>query len=493
MKPPEQSKCLYAISPQNKAYHGIKVFLAVKERPLELFGMQEVGQTVQAFLKGEVGQDFEVIFYDGRERQAKKEGYEVKVFFGKRRVAFTRERPGTVDFATGQSDTSIFRFTRFKKYRVDDVLLDTLATRLNIDADESQEHVRHFSFAKVATTDNADEACTDNDYLANLSIIKVEYRRVKNMAKEKAATGEKSRKKLAEQNGAAMDAKEGGGSKRSGILDKDGERRLSETADKGTFALAPSFGNLVEDKKKNSSHVAPWSYAYVDEDKVDLTFTFRVRSEARVASVWEREADLEPILSSPPKTVELGDALYLDFDENEARADASASGNSWPVHAGTTQDDSRAEDADGEATDDEADTEDECSDSSAATRAPPAKKHRTAFTPALSSKPYEPLEYLGQPTYGGGAYASGSGVGAAIRYGSEGFWSGSGASPSSSSLPVNPPSESKVPSLPSGTAQSASKRTQDVGGVEDSSPEVSADEDDDLYGPAPGPDPFLPA
>lgn len=99
--------------------------------------------------------------------------------------------------------------------------------------------MRNFVFAKIPTTDAADDVCTDSGFLSNISVIKIEYRTVKQVPAVKPKEGEKkapTKKKTP----AATTSKT---TYRDPLATSE-DRFLDEQTDKGKFALNAGYVNF---------------------------------------------------------------------------------------------------------------------------------------------------------------------------------------------------------------------------------------------------------
>ncbi|GAA6010184.1 hypothetical protein JCM10207_005656 [Rhodosporidiobolus poonsookiae] len=297
MSVPGQSKCLFSLSsPQ------LKAFLTSKGRPLQIFGMEERDKVVSGFVQGAEGAEFSVHFHDGRTRKPAT-GYEVSVYFGQKSQGHFYSEPSEVPV-----DASEHFEGRFAKWS------------------SKRTHVRPFTFTKARTTDDKGEQCWDKDFLDNVGLIKLEYRRIK---QSPPLTKEETEKKKEKEKEKAKAAKEKAG-KGAGAtprykdpLRKQDGRLLDEDTDKGNYGkLIPK--KLATPYSSSSSTASGWRYDYVDEEEVDITFAFRVRSQAWVEDFLSN--DLPETSPSPPPTppLKVAGQLFLDFSEAEAQGVVAA-------------------------------------------------------------------------------------------------------------------------------------------------------------------------
>ncbi|GAA5820368.1 hypothetical protein JCM11251_005596 [Rhodosporidiobolus azoricus] len=354
--------------------------MSVDGQALPIHERKQYGQTVVGSVQAAVGEEFEIAVLDAR-TEGKVSGYEVTLYFGKEYISGTYNKPSHVKDRRSLPAEHDFRYIRYKEVRV------------------GESHVRRFRFSKVATTDEEEGACSDADFLSYLSVIKLEYRRIKQaprvqkneyekaMAKELAKI-ERARKKNRPVHDPAA---------------KKDARMLSERADKANFAIDPSFGDLVYNKpEKRKGGGGSWKYVYVDQDQVDLTFKFNIRSAAYIQKLYTEPAPAvkaEPERASTPP-IRLGKTLLIDFDDDEVEAAAAAAG----VRVGEPEEDDEAalmkeeDDSDDEGSDEESPAEEDEDDFTP----PPAKKRRTSDKTRVKQE---------QLHAGGGDDASGSGFG----------------------------------------------------------------------------------
>ncbi|GAA5901136.1 hypothetical protein JCM6882_006127 [Rhodosporidiobolus microsporus] len=392
MQPPTDDYSLFSTSKDRSSRNELKLkaFVSVNGQPLQVHERRQFGKTVNGSVQAAVGQDFEIAFYDGRSlSDGPKVGYEVSVFFGKQRIHGIYNKPSHVKDRRSLVDSAEFRYLRWSDVRVGD------------------NHIRKMRFSKVATTDEEEGACADADFLNNLSVLKLEYRRIKQAPRVKKTEEEKAwakvqakRDREARKNRPAFDP----------AAKMDG-RMLSEKADKANFAIDPSFGELVEtkvQKRTGKGSSSSWKYVYVDPDQVDLTFQFRIRSAAYIEKLYaEPEPEPEPQRATTPP-VRLGKTLLIDFDDDEIEAAAAAAGLAVPNKDGDDEDEAdikeqEKEDESEPDSDDGDDGEGE-GDEDEFTR-PPSKKRRTDDPPRVKQ------EYAAATSNLSGGFAGPSGAG----------------------------------------------------------------------------------
>ncbi|GAA6040935.1 hypothetical protein JCM8097_003195 [Rhodosporidiobolus ruineniae] len=285
----DQSQCLYATSTNNKTFHRFKAFITVKGKPSQIFGMDEGPGWVSGYAQGAEGAQFSVTLYDGREGKSGAKGYKAGLSFGDEKIWRFLFRPGEVTSMKALPRDAQGRFFEFKEYR---------------------RQVRPYQFAKIPTTDDARQASTDDDFLNNISVVKIEVRQLKQAPKkpEKKAAAKKKVQPWEEPESEDDDP-----------LERVDDRLLDEKTDKGQFALNASYGDLVDKPAAKGGSSSSWSWQYVNKSKVDFTFTFRIRSQAWVQNFLDPDRTPTPPRSphTPPR--ELAGTLYLDFDADEAQ------------------------------------------------------------------------------------------------------------------------------------------------------------------------------
>ncbi|GAA5985767.1 hypothetical protein JCM11641_006200 [Rhodosporidiobolus odoratus] len=148
---------------------------------------------------------------------------------------------------------------------------------------------------KVSTTQERGQACIDEDFLSNISVVDIEYMLVKQApkAKDEKETNKKKKKTVT----STEDSYDP-------LADKD-DKLLDEETDRGQFALNPSFGDLIVDKRVDSND-SSWKFVLVNKDEVGMPLIFRIRAQVPSRPV------------TPP--VQVGDALCLDTSIEEAQA-----------------------------------------------------------------------------------------------------------------------------------------------------------------------------
>ncbi|GAA5901121.1 hypothetical protein JCM6882_006124 [Rhodosporidiobolus microsporus] len=335
MKVPPLKYCLYPSRESSREHHGLRAFIAVDGEPLPVYEMEEWGRTVMGSVQGEVGQQFEVVLYDGRKKVNR--GYKLNVLFGKQTdsVAGLYIKPDYVkDMADDPKDDES-RFTRFGSVRVDN------------------HHIRPFRFSKVATTDKEGEAAEDIN-LNMLSTVKITYGRIKQApkrkktAKEKEAAKEQRKKQAEEKKSGAHYAKRLPSEPAAGSSDL-----LFEGKDKAMFAMSASLGDVITSevpKKRKASTVtadnggepaasaskaastmsyedqyitsgSSWEYVYIDPQRVEVTFEFRIRSSIYIDKLAENNFPKPERAPDTKVLEENGELTILDSDDSEDEAD----------------------------------------------------------------------------------------------------------------------------------------------------------------------------
>ncbi|GAA6001951.1 hypothetical protein JCM10207_003008 [Rhodosporidiobolus poonsookiae] len=264
-------------------------------KPLKVHDLDYGQRSASGMIAGEPGQKFSVTFVEQRTEKPKK-GYSISLYFGEKHI--DGEWLRAADAPWDEPPNHQRRFFTYSETRVDD------------------HSVRPFTFGKIQTTDDQSEVTEDTNFAQDISTIRFKYRRIKNArlvketAEEKAA--KRARKKTANED----------------PLSSLDNRKINEKADKGAFALAASYGNAVTKKLKLSKSekktaAKRYTYDFLDPLVPDLTFTFRIRSQA-----WfdKREEDQSSHATPPPAPPErpetppihLNDgAMCLDMDEDE--------------------------------------------------------------------------------------------------------------------------------------------------------------------------------
>jgi hypothetical protein len=204
------------------------------------------------------------------------------------RIAGFYEKPGEIAAVHARAKDDKQRFWTCKERRVSEVRprAFALAALVTHSLFDPQDHVRPFTFSKVPTTDQADQADDNLDFLNTISVIKLEYWFVKQAPAKKK--DEKGKKKA---------APKASTSTYTDPLANVDERAINENSDKGQFALNPglvlphcprslmltrmlcSYGDLVVKPKElsTSGSSAQWKYVTISK-KPDLTLIFRIRS-----------------------------------------------------------------------------------------------------------------------------------------------------------------------------------------------------------------------
>ncbi|GAA6040933.1 hypothetical protein JCM8097_003194 [Rhodosporidiobolus ruineniae] len=276
MHVPDDQYCLFAAANSNSTFHGIKAFLSVKGQPAQVYGMDEKECEVAGVVQGEDGADFSLTVYDGRECASQDIGYVARLFFGTDYVTGYYDTPGSGRLRKDLAHNASERFDVLNSMRIND------------------HQRRSFRFAHVATTEDTASVTHDESILGNLSIIRLKFC----LIKEK---------------------------KQHFIVPQDPEPRRDWHHD-------PLFKTLTATSSKSGSPPSStsgsaskqWDYEYINPDKIDLTLTFKVLSEAAMQKYLVPAAP-PPKPSTPVRALELGNTLYLDFDPDEAIAAHAAS------------------------------------------------------------------------------------------------------------------------------------------------------------------------
>ncbi|GAA5901131.1 hypothetical protein JCM6882_006126 [Rhodosporidiobolus microsporus] len=287
-QPPTEACSLFPSKPATKPFHGMRAAILVEGKPLEVHKMREGSRQVSGSILAAPEQEFEVVLWDGRVKV--KKGIEVKLFLGDGETACEwMPLQEAKNMVAGLPDDEA-RFWRWSSLRVD------------------EEHIRRFRFAKVETTDEDDEACDDDEFLLNLSTIRVQVRRIQ----PAPAQSVRSKNRKTPQGKDTWTASKGAAV--YDPLDWSEERLLSERADKANFALSASFGDLVVDKLPEaggSGGGGSFTYVFVEEDFTDLTFEFKICS---AASIEQLLAEKSP---PPPRTIEDADGTVRIVDSDD--------------------------------------------------------------------------------------------------------------------------------------------------------------------------------
>ncbi|GAA6014171.1 hypothetical protein JCM10207_006121 [Rhodosporidiobolus poonsookiae] len=273
---------------------GLVAYISSKGRPLEVHERSQGPRMATGVVAGEPGDEFSVHFVEQRTRKPAK-GYEIKLYFGEEYITGNFMRPAETGY-----DTSLDHPHRWHTYS--DTRVDNYT-------------VRPFAFSKIATTDDKSKV-TEGAAAEDISTVRFKYRRIKNVRVHKQTAVQRAEKQSRISKAS------------SDLLGNRDGRKVDEKADKGSFSLAASYGNLVTDELQLSQRgkraaAKVYNYEIVDPNFPDLTFTFKIRSQ-----VWldKTEKERESASAPPPAAVERHDtppidlndgAICLDMDEDE--------------------------------------------------------------------------------------------------------------------------------------------------------------------------------
>ncbi|BGP38179.1 hypothetical protein JCM10450v2_002116 [Rhodotorula kratochvilovae] len=156
---PNASHRLYALPPSFPFLPDVHAWIEVEGAPLQVFGVEQDGSKVVAYVEAKDGTAFEVHYLDLR--TSCQSAHVARLYVDGSRVngmVVKREHSKFEDPPDGSSRECIFKGSE-----------DTRTT------------VRPFKFNSLQITDNDDLACSDERVVKNIGTIQIKYMRVKNL------------------------------------------------------------------------------------------------------------------------------------------------------------------------------------------------------------------------------------------------------------------------------------------------------------------------